>query len=396
MRKTLFVVLLTIQILILHSQTTYNPSCYSNASALTVEKITVNSSNTTVNMKFYTESNNYEFWIDQSMYIQEYGNPNSRKYYIKEFVGNELNKKYLNDSKTPYYFTWIFEKTPQWLTNISIIEPPTQEGTPWYWKNIKLNNKSSSSSLYTVKGYTYEGYNYDLYSFLMGGDIKAQYFAKNAYSQYKNWKYGKKELLICSGAFSETWESYSKPVGFTVDNGIMVNKSMDAKMDAFVMVMDNYVSVLDLDNLSSGVLMDDGSILSINPRKKTSDRLIVADAAEKEGWTVFQTQLVYSQDKKSNFGNLYYGKKAERRFLAVCSKDGYYYNVIVDAPDDLYLNLSAKYAKVVLEHAGFGVHYILNLDTGGKNIFLVREGNSLSYKADDKLSKATNLVIFYK
>lgn len=127
------------------SQETDNPSCNSNASSFTIEKITVTDNNTTVDLKFYSTNQDYTFWVSSGMYIQEYNNTNSKKYYIKEFAGNELDKKYKNLANTSYHFTWIFESIPKGLTNISIMEPETPGSTAWYWKNIIINNPSSAS-----------------------------------------------------------------------------------------------------------------------------------------------------------------------------------------------------------------------------------------------------------
>jgi hypothetical protein len=172
---------------------------------------------------------------------------------------------------------------------------------------------------------------------------------------------------------------------------------MDPVMDGFVIVTEGFVLVIDLDNLESGIVTEDGNTLSINPRASVSDRLLIINAAEQNNWTLFQTQLVYSVDKYKNFKNLEYGNEAERRFLAVCSDEsGSMYNVIVDVPDSLYLNVAAKNTKEVLEYAGYKVQYILNLDTGGKNIFITRDGDSLKYMADDTIDEATNLIVFYK
>lgn len=248
---------------------------------------------------------------------------------------------------------------------------------------------------YEFGSYNIDDHNVKLYDFKMGGNIKVKYFARNAYANYQSWRYSKNILLICSGAFSETWEPDSRPVGFTVDNGLLVNRSIDPVMDGLVGVYDTHIEIMDLDQLESGFTFDDGSVFSLNPRGSASDRSFLATAAVEGGFTIFQTQLVYSEDKYSNFSNLYYGKKRERRFLALCTKRGYLSNVIVDITDNLYLNQAAKFTKEVLEYADFNVHYIVNLDTGDKNIFALKENGSLYYQTDYKLNQATNLIIFY-
>jgi hypothetical protein len=184
----------------------------------------------------------------------------------------------------------------------------------------------------------------------MGNAIKTKYFSRNANTRYTNWQKNKKVMLICAGAFSETWETTSKPVGLTVDAGKLVNSKIDPTMDGLVIVKNDFIFVMDLDKLESGLKLDDGSQLKINPRYNTKDKFILLNTAKKEKYTIFQTQLVYSKDKRLNFKNLYYGKKRERRFLATAYLNGNYYNIIVDVPDYLPLNQSAKYAKEVLDY----------------------------------------------
>ena len=92
---------------------------------------------------------------------------------------------------------------------------------------------------------------------------------------------------------------------------------------------------------------------------------------------------------------MYYGKKRERRYMAVCTKGYSLHHVVVDVPQLIYLNQGAEHAKRVLEYAGFTVHYILNLDTGDKNIFALRTNGDLYYQTKYRLKEATNLIIFY-
>lgn len=384
-----FVFLFFFQIGYSFAQTTNNPTSYSNADAWEIESIDVGIYSTTIQMKLYTNNTNYNFFVDRSMYIQEYGKPNSHRYMIKEFVNNELGVSYNADTYYTYNFTWKFETLNNNIKNINIIEP-LKNG--WFWKNVNINNGN-----YKLGNYNYKGYEFNIHSFQMGSDIKVKYIAKNAYNQFYELKKYNKIILACSGAFSESWEANSKPVGMTVDNGTIVNRHIDTKMDGLVIVDNNSVGVIDLDNLSSGQSLVDGSILSLNPRENYSDKQEILNAAKINNLTIFQTQLIYSFDKSSNFNNLYFGKIAERRLLAVCTKESNLFNVIVDIPDGIYLNLSAKYSKKVLEDAGYKVWYILNLDTGGKNIFVVNENNELYYSknADNKLEEATNLIIFY-
>ena len=257
-------------------------------------------------------------------------------------------------------------------------------------------------SVIAQDGYEYSAFDYGdlpvhLYAFQIHEGLKVTSYTDNA---YRKWQASHVDIddvyLLCSAAFSEDWTSYSDPVGFTVDHGEIVNRDIDQDMDALVFVYPNYVYPIDLDNLESGYTGPDGSWHRLNPRTSYSDRTALVDAAVEEKYTIWQTQMLFSQDKSRNFGQLYYGKAAKRRMLAVCQKGDTYYNIIIDIPKDTYLNYAGKAAKEVLVHEGYGVHYIMNLDTGDKDIFAVRENGTLYYQTDRHLDDAVNIIIFHK
>lgn len=249
---------------------------------------------------------------------------------------------------------------------------------------------------YKFSSYSYDKqYTYDLHKFKLDGEIKVKYFSRNSANRFFNWYENKKVYLLCSGAFSETWESSSKPVGLTVDFGTIINRNIDSTMDGLVLLNDGYLTAIDLDNLSHGIELD-GKTFKLNPRYSNTDKTILIEAAENNYMTLFQTQLIYSKFSNSNFYDLYYGVSRERRFLAICSKNGNYYNIIINAPDELALNLSGKYAKAVLDYDGFNTYYILNLDTGGRDVFYYRtDRNKLSSKGNKKIGKSINLIVYY-
>ena len=254
---------------------------------------------------------------------------------------------------------------------------------------------------------TYEGYGnvYRLFDFSRkGNSLKAKYFAINAYDQYIKWRGNKKILMVIPGACSTSFAKDGIPGGLTIDNGVQVNNSIDNVMDGMVVVYNGGaqqggIAVVDLDVKPVTVEqpLGSGEYKKFFPRKSYSDRLNFLQWGEKAGVTLFQTQLVYSNDRVSNFSNLYYGKKAERRFLAICKKNGVIHHVVVDAPNDEYLNLAAKQAKEALDMEGFYVYYIMNFDTGGKNILYAYNGSYLiNYRPSQaEIEDSTNLLIYY-
>ncbi len=261
--------------------------------------------------------------------------------------------------------------------------------------------------------YTHHDNTYTLYDFSRKGtsstNIKAKYFATNAYQQYLDWKSGKTILLVTAGAFSSGWDSSAIPVGLCVDNGKIINKTAKSEMDGMVIVYNGAaqqggIVIVDLDK--KPVVCEkpygSGNYVSYYPRDSRTDAINFLDWGESEGLTLFQTQLVYSEKKSEteNFGNLYYGDERERRFLAICTKNGVVHHVVVDAPDKQLLIQGTKYVKEVLDYDGFNVLYILNLDTGDKNLLYVYNGNTLenlepNSNENAKIDKATNLLVYY-
>ncbi|GAB3959451.1 hypothetical protein GCM10028805_55590 [Spirosoma harenae] len=267
-----------------------------------------------------------------------------------------------------------------------------------YYSSIQPGNYFNGAL--SVKKKNYSGTNYILFDFNRDGNVmKAKYFARNANTQFTNWRRGKEILLVTAGAFSDSFLPSGLPVGLCVDNGTIVTRTPDDTMDGMVIVynggaQEGGVAVVDMD--VKPVTADKASYY---PRTNASDRVNFLNWGQQKGLTLFQTQLVYSSDRSSNFNNMSFGSRRERRFLAICKKGNVVHHVIVDAPDPLELNVSASNTKSVLESEGFSVSYIMNLDTGDKNILHAYSGAYLKdYKPNSnaKIEDATNLIIYYK
>ncbi len=269
---------------------------------------------------------------------------------------------------------------------------------------------------FNVSSYDYQEKSWTLYDFSRAGgaatNMKAKYFATNAHQQYLDWKGDKEILLIAAGAFSDGWDSSAKPVGLCVDNGNIVNRSPQSEMDGMVIIYNGAaqiggVAVVDMDKKYVNVESPYGSgnYVNYDPRDNATDAYNFLDWGEDAGVTLFQTQLVYSEKKSEseNFGNLTYGEQRERRFLALCKKGGNVHHVVVDLPDEEYLIKATKEAKAILEYEDFEVLYIMNLDTGAKNLLYAYNGSYLEdlkpYKGTydyATIENATNLIVYYK
>ncbi len=262
-----------------------------------------------------------------------------------------------------------------------------------------------------MKKYTkqYGGINFTVYKFSRsssgGTKIKAKYFAQNANDRFNSWKIGKNVLLACSGAFSVDWTTQSPPLGLCVDNGHVVNKNLVKEKDKYGNSLDGLVIVYGGGEAEGGIAMKDiekGRVCTQSPKRcydiknNDKDSFNFINWAESNYATVFQLPLMYSSEYGNNFGSLYNGNRAERRFLALCEgNDGVIYHLIIDVPGQINLNYSASKLINMLT-SDFETLYSLSvLDTGGKNILYEYMNGYASKKADVDISLATNLIIYY-
>lgn len=262
------------------------------------------------------------------------------------------------------------------------------------------------SGLYMLTRTEYQNYDLSVYDFSRRksrrtGQIKAKYFAKNANHQFNEWKEGKQILFYCSGAFSESWDSDSPPLGVCVDNGVIVNRNLDSGMDGLVIVYNGGgqaggIAVVNIDK--DPVKVSQGGDFTYNLRNY-AERSAFLNWAQSQDATVFQTQLMYTSKYGYGFEestHLTYGSSAERRFLAICIKDGTVHHIVVDHPESDYLNRSSKRVHAYLSEQGYTVVGLFNLDTGGKNIMRAYddEGDTVS-RTDLDTDEATNLLVYY-
>lgn len=227
------------------------------------------------------------------------------------------------------------------------------------------------------------------------GRAKAKYFASgDVYGKYLNWKAGKDVIMVCSGAFTN---GTKKPVGLTVDNGEIVNKILEEKMDGLVVVYaTGGIAVSDLDERDLYL----GSLnRHLNLRNETDRNIFLKWAVDQEA-TVFQTQLLVF-DEKIRFQRYRPGARtANRRFL-VLAKDasGELFHLIVKVDQFNRLGESAFDTNYYLKYfRNMEIIAMLNLDTGSYDAmeFYDDRGRSVySLKSDVPLSESTNLIAYY-
>ena len=272
------------------------------------------------------------------------------------------------------------------------------------FSSFSQGKRSFYNGLYQVYQQTYENVDFQVYQFSRKGvRMKAKYFAQNAYQQYQNWKSNKRILFVCAGAFSSKMKPGSPPVGICVDNGVIVQKTLDYTMDGLVVVYNGGaqqggVGIVNMENepLTARQGFDDPK--EFWPRNSNSDKIQLLQWGSQQGLTVFQTQLMYSRSAGFGFpaNKERYGNTANRRFLAICSREGEVFHLVINMPRANHLNYSSKLAKNMLENNGFTIYGLLNLDTGGKDIMLAFDDRSnLIAQAPVDLREATNLLAYY-
>jgi len=269
-----------------------------------------------------------------------------------------------------------------------------------------LSLKSSSyyvNGLYEAFSISYNNVNYSVFDFSRKGTkIRAKYFARNAYHEYSQWSRGKKILFLCSGAYSNSWAYNATPVGVCVDNGDIVNRNVDSKMDGMVIVYNGGaqvggIAVVNIEKEPVTVKQGQSASYYMNNHK---DKNKFLNWARNQNATVFQTHLMYSKSYGNGFSNskLRYGKRAERRFLAICTdRNGTVHHIVVDRPNSEYMNKAASEVVNMLQSKlNYTIYGLFNLDTGGKNIMKAYndKGRIIAQTVQSE-SEATNMLVYY-
>ncbi|KXX66678.1 hypothetical protein [Flammeovirga sp. SJP92] len=227
-----------------------------------------------------------------------------------------------------------------------------------------------------------------------GNRVKAKYFASgNAYQKYSNWLSGKNIILVSSGAYSNGFASYNTPIGVCVDNGIIVNKKIENKMDGLVIV--EHIGGIRVSNISDNKLYLGSLNKSINPKYEMNTLL---NWAKSESATVFQTHLlIHSNQLKINYNS---SKNVATRRILVLGIDskGKVMHIVFHIVKDQTLMQVTKDIKSTLSARNIRVAGALNLDTGGCDILEVYDDHNnhiptVTGTVDQK--KATNLLVYY-
>jgi hypothetical protein len=242
---------------------------------------------------------------------------------------------------------------------------------------------------------------------LSGKKINAKYFAakdlngSSVPNRFYNWSKGKNIICVTSGTYMDNYDSkLARPVGLTVDNGIVVNKGI-ADFDGLVIIYATGGIVAT--NLKEKNLIVQGGSISGIPLDIKGNAYHFNEFlkwCEENEATVFQTHLlVYKNTLKISSYNSS-SKSQERRFLAVGNdEEGNLVHCIVHSPEYTTLYEGSKQVLNFLnEFKELKVTYMINLDTGAQDVFSLYDSDGKInpiIKGKLTVSEAINLLVYY-
>jgi len=227
------------------------------------------------------------------------------------------------------------------------------------------------------------GYEYNVaYMQRDGNRVKAKYFAAKDYNgtsvpkRYDTWSKGKNVILCVSGTYMTDCYTHNnpKPVGLTIDNGVMVNNDIK-KDDKDALVIVYATGGIACSNLSDGDLTLKGEGADENKkydlRGSKWDLLDFIKWSENNEATVFQAHLLVYKNKIKVSSYNSDNTLRERRFLAVgTDEDGKLVHVIIDSPE--YTSLyegSKRVLEFLNSFKDMTVTFMINLDTGCQDVY---------------------------
>lgn len=252
-----------------------------------------------------------------------------------------------------------------------------------------------------VSSYSYQGKSYQTITLnRTKGRVKAKYFAykdgnSSVYERYNKWKNGRNIIMVSSGTYMD--KNSPRPEGLTIDNGIPINRDLNA-YDAFVIVYaTGGIVVADLK--TQNVNMTCNSAEKSYNLKNTYDKAKFIECAQQVEATTFQTHLLVFKDQLKIYNNSSPTAR-ERRFLAACKYGNELYHVVVHVKEAVSLKSGTEDVfNFLKKNREFDeVVFMINLDTGMQDVFTVYDPNGAPYK-DIKgavsITEAVNLLVYY-
>lgn len=237
--------------------------------------------------------------------------------------------------------------------------------------------------------------------------MQVAYLVNDPYQDYVKTKNEHQLLLATSASFSSSFDlDKDYPIGFCAKNGKVYNKTADVNMDALVLIDEiNGLRIIDLDNVGKQFSGDSISKKRFDFRRNPFLKYNFLKYIKTNSVSAFQTQLVYSRLRtyNDNFDNLFSGKNDRgRRFLVICKKDNIDQHIIVDVLKEDYLMHTAKITFDTLIEAGYEVFFIINLDTGSKDVIHAYNGRELENLRPNPtvshayIEKSLSLLVYFQ
>ena len=238
-----------------------------------------------------------------------------------------------------------------------------------------------------------------------GGKAKAKYFAHkqggyHVHHRYTVWRVNdsKNIILKSSGTYATGWNNSDLPVGVTVDNGVVVNRSYSPKMDGLVIV---YAT----GGIAVSNIEDKDLYLESIGRKvditNATDRAAFLRWAEKEDATVFQTHLLAYKNRSQIVQDN--GETARRKVLALAkTSSGELFHIILYFKNYEYslADATSRSLSYLKNSRGMDVIAMINLDTGGYDILNTAGAatdcaDNSTWGTTSNYDDMTNLLTYY-
>ncbi len=233
--------------------------------------------------------------------------------------------------------------------------------------------------------------------------IKVKYFAAKdengttVAKRLESWSVGKNIICLSSGGYMDNSQT---PVGINVDNGQIVNRSLE-KFDGLVIVYATGGVVAS--NLKNGDLTLQGANIpagkKFDIRNSAIDRTMFLNWCESEYATVFQTHLLAYKNELSISSYNSNQTSRERRFLAVGKEGNEIVHAIVHSPSPTTLYEGARRTLEFLNtYKNMDVTFMINLDPGDQDVFFLFDENGnvdQLIHGTRRLEDAANLLVYY-
>lgn len=224
-------------------------------------------------------------------------------------------------------------------------------------------------------------------------NLSVKYYANG--NVFNKFKATPKVILATTGGFTNT---FKQPEGLTVEKGTIVNAVMMRDRHGLVLVNNNGMNVINLKNESFRL---PGSKIIINPLNSLLAYSELLNWCRYSNATIFQTQLLAFSDTLLISTDKAKSQLRERRLLTLVSdnKTREVHHIIFNITESYNLAVITQEVYKIVKSRNKKVEAILNLDVGTYDILKVFDdkGTELStIKGTQKISKATNLIIYQK